>query len=128
MILNLNRYIMNLLTAVRTFLDHTERNLTHRHGKDSEQFQAFKKATAEAYDSSFAYRFLYKLRNYVQHRGMPIGKMSINTQLGAEPPPSMSQSLGSGDTGSGPGRPGGLRPQGSHRSVRALSGIRLVTS
>src|SRR5271170_811961 len=29
--------------------------------------------------------------------------------------------------GSGPGRPGGLLPQGSHRSVRALSGIRLVT-
>ena len=93
MILNLNRHIMNLLTAVRTFLDHTERNLTHRHGKDSQQFQAFKKATAEAYDSSFAYRFLYKLRNYVQHCGMPIGKISINTRLGEETPPSMSQSL-----------------------------------
>jgi hypothetical protein len=31
-------------------------------------------------------------------------------------------------SGSGPGRPGGLLPQGSHGSVRALSGIRLVTS
>ncbi len=92
-ILNLNRHIMNLLTAVRTFLDHTERNLKHRHGKDSEQFQAFKKATAEAYDGSFAYRFLYKLRNYVQHCGMPIGKMSINMQLGEETPPGVSQSL-----------------------------------
>ena len=29
---------------------------------------------------------------------------------------------------SGPGRPRGLLPWGSHRSVRALSGIRLVTS
>ena len=29
--------------------------------------------------------------------------------------------------GSGPGRPGGLLPQGSHGSVRALLGIRLFT-
>ena len=28
----------------------------------------------------------------------------------------------------GPGGPRGLLPQGSHRSVRALSGIRLLTS
>jgi hypothetical protein len=33
-----------------------------------------------------------------------------------------------GFRGQVPGRPGGLLPRGSHRSKRALSGIRLVTS
>jgi hypothetical protein len=71
MTLNLNRHIMNLLTAVRTALDQTQRNLKHRYGEDSDRWQIFKKATEQAYDGSFAYRFLYKLRyklrNYVQH-------------------------------------------------------------
>jgi hypothetical protein len=78
MTLNLNRHIMNLLTAVRTALDLTDRNLKHRYGEHSERWQSFRKATNQAYDGSFAYRFLYKLRNYVQHCGMPIGHMSIN--------------------------------------------------
>jgi hypothetical protein len=38
------------------------------------------------------------------------------------------EQLGLGLLDSGPGGPGGLLPQGSRRSVRALSGIRLVTS
>ena len=32
----------------------------------------FKKITNKAFDTSFAYRFLYKLRNYAQHCGSPI--------------------------------------------------------
>ena len=93
MILNMNRHIMNLLTTVRTALDQTEYNLKHRYGEESERWQTFKKATAQAYDSSFAYRFLYKLRNYVQHCGMPVGNMRFNMQCGEEPSQGISQSL-----------------------------------
>ncbi len=78
LMLNMNRLIMNILSAVRSFLDLTDRNLQHRFGTESERYKTFKAATKDAFDNSFAYRFLYKLRNYVQHCGMPVGKLSFS--------------------------------------------------
>lgn len=80
MILNINRYILNFLSSFRTFLDHTETNLKRRYGDGTEQVQRFKEACVKEYDSEFAYRFLYRLRNYAQHCGMPIGHLSFNSK------------------------------------------------
>lgn len=71
--LNLNRYILNLLAAVRTYLDHTETSLNRKYGKGSDIFRKFEELTSQVYDNNFSYRFLYKLRDYAQHCGMPIG-------------------------------------------------------
>lgn len=80
MALEINRRILNYLSSVRTFLDHWETNLRRRYGRDSERVKHFKNACSEAYDSSFSYRFLYVLRNYAQHCGMPLGQLTLHSE------------------------------------------------
>lgn len=76
----INRRVLNYLTTFRTYLDHAERLLKHEFGKESEQFEEFKKVCSREYDDYFAYRFLYKLRNYAQHCGMPVGSVNLNAK------------------------------------------------
>ena len=77
--LDINRHILNLLSSIRTFLDHTETTLKKKYGDNSEEYRLFKKEAGLAYDNSFAYRFLYKLRNYAQHCGLPSGFAEVNS-------------------------------------------------
>jgi hypothetical protein len=70
--LDLNRRLMNLLSAVRTYLDHTETDLKRRFGENSERYTRFEDLTHKLYDSCFSYRFLYEFRNFVQHCGLPL--------------------------------------------------------
>lgn len=76
---DLNRRVLNLLSSVRTFLDHTETNL-NRPGR-TEQLARFKKECSAQYDQKFAYRFLYKLRNYAQHCGVPASGFETGKRL-----------------------------------------------
>jgi hypothetical protein len=71
-----NRRFLSFLSAVRTYLDHTGTRLKRQYG-DGEPFDSFKKACRSAHDGSFAYRFLYQLRNYSQHCGLPIGHVVV---------------------------------------------------
>jgi len=50
--------------------------LTKKFGKDSSEALIFNKCRSEVYDSSFAYRFFYQLRNYCQHCGLPLEDFS----------------------------------------------------
>jgi hypothetical protein len=70
-----NRRLLNFLSAARTFLDYTETRLKRQYGDTSSEAQQFLRAASSAYDSTFAYRFLYRLRNYAQHCGLPIGEI-----------------------------------------------------
>lgn len=72
---NANRLFLNFLSSGRTFLDHSETYLKRKYGKKSSEFLKFKKETNNQYDSSFEYRFVYKLRNYAQHCGLPINNI-----------------------------------------------------
>jgi hypothetical protein len=81
MVREANRRILNYLCSVRTFLDHSEFNLKDRHGKESERVRQFKEACSHSYDSVFSYRFIYQLRNYVQHCGMPVGSFSLSSAV-----------------------------------------------
>lgn len=56
------------LQAIRAYLDHTETRLKRRYGNDSSEVERFKRATNLLFDTFFAYRFIYKLRN-AQHVG-----------------------------------------------------------
>jgi len=77
-VLDLNRRILNYLCSVRTFLDHNETDISRSRGEP--ELKYFKDICANHYDNSFAYRFLYKLRNYVQHCGMPVGNLIIESE------------------------------------------------
>ena len=83
MVFNLNRRILNYLSSVRTFLDHnlTDLKRSRRDPKvPSPEEVFFEDILNKNYDESFAYRFLYQLRNYVQHCGMPVGNVLINAE------------------------------------------------
>lgn len=86
--LGVNRRLANFLSSARLFLDHTELRLKRRYGEASAEVKAFKSATANSYDGVFAYRFFYRLRNYAQHCGMPVGGIeaagSVDEGSGAE--------------------------------------------
>jgi hypothetical protein len=75
--IDLNRLILNLLSSVRTYLDHTETRLKRTFGDNSSEYKLFKRLTNECFDNHFAYRFLEKLRNYSQHCGLPTGTISL---------------------------------------------------
>lgn len=80
MVQNINRLLLNFLSAFKTFLDHTEFMIKKKHGKDSEQAEKFKTICSIQYDEYFAYRFLYKLRNYAQHCGLPVGRVTLGSK------------------------------------------------
>lgn len=84
MVLNINRHLLNFLSAVRTFLDHTETKLKRHYGSNSHRYKRFKDACSQAYDTNFSYRFLYRLRNFAQHCGLPLGTLTLHS---AETPP-----------------------------------------
>jgi len=77
MILTINGHILNFLSAVRTFLDHTETSIKREHGDPSDNLTHFEDQTSTEFDECFSYRFLYLLRNFTQHCGMPLGELSL---------------------------------------------------
>lgn len=66
-----NILLLNFMMSVRTFLDHMETHVKRTYGKISCETDLLKNLTSTEFDSKFSYRFMYKLRNYVQHCGMP---------------------------------------------------------
>ncbi|WP_281635374.1 hypothetical protein [Flavobacterium marginilacus] len=82
--LNINRLFLNYLSAIRTFLDHSETFLNRKFGENSNQFLEFKKILSFFYDNSFSYRFFYRLRNYAQHVGLPIDNLQFSTEYDRE--------------------------------------------
>lgn len=70
--IDMNRLALNLLSSIRTFLDHKETYLKRKFGHESKELLFFEQIKCHAFDNSFEYRFISKLRNYSQHCGLPI--------------------------------------------------------
>ncbi|MDP9176276.1 MAG: hypothetical protein M3O61_01210 [Gemmatimonadota bacterium] len=81
----LNRALVNFLTAMRLYLDHTETRLKRRYGNKAPVVRAFTTAASREFDDSAAYRILYKLRNYVQHCGLPVNTAGVASKMGSKP-------------------------------------------
>jgi hypothetical protein len=81
---NANRLLLNYLSSIRTFLDHSETFIKRKYGNKSKQFSDYKTIQSYFYDNSFAYRFFYKLRNYSQHIGIPIDIFYFTTKYNNE--------------------------------------------
>lgn len=74
----LNRRLMNALMAfnlVENYLCNTTKKL---YGQASSEFTRLRKLQNDAYDTQFAYRFAYLLRNYIAHRGYPITRFGYS--------------------------------------------------
>lgn len=79
-ILNANRLVLNVLTALRTFRDHSRTIAYRRYGRRSQFVADWQALIATKEKQFFSYRFLYDLRNYVQHCGMPVGQVSFTSR------------------------------------------------
>lgn len=75
---NVNRMLINYLSSMKMFVDHTEIKFKKQYGGKSDKFKTWKSATSLEYDQHFTYRFLYKLRNYTQHIGFPVHNINVH--------------------------------------------------
>lgn len=76
---DLNRRLRGFFSEFRVFLDYSEAKLKRRHGRDSEELRIFKEACSRQFDGSFAYRFVYGLRNYALHVNLPLNAVSLTS-------------------------------------------------
>jgi len=79
-----NRLLLNYLSSVNIFLYHCETHINRKFGFNSEKFTKFKNVLSSFYDNSFAYRFLYQLRNYSQHCGLPLDNIQYELKFDRE--------------------------------------------
>ena len=74
--------IVNFLSTMRMFLDHSETELKRLDQVDgTDKFPSWKDTCSAEYDDYFAYRFLYRFRNYVQHVGLPVSAWNFSSSL-----------------------------------------------
>lgn len=78
--LHANRLLLNYLSSIRTFLDHSEAFLKRKYADNSIYVAGYQKMTSVFFDNSFAYRFFYKLRNFAQHVGLPIDQVEFSSK------------------------------------------------
>jgi hypothetical protein len=71
-IYTINRRIINLLTTCRLYISQVLHNVNSIYGEKAGLAEAIKNKMSNEYDSNLSYRVLEALRNYVQHRGLPV--------------------------------------------------------
>jgi hypothetical protein len=82
----INRLLINLLTASRTYLDQTPHHISDIFGKESEVFNDVDKEISYKYEKYLGYRVMDTLRNHVQHRGSPIHSVTYESRWVGERP------------------------------------------
>jgi hypothetical protein len=82
--LDLNRLLLNSLASFNMFLDHANIDVVRRFGDESTEHKRFTDRRRTLYDSVFAYRFCYHLRDYAVHCGMPLQTFSAEARLSAD--------------------------------------------
>lgn len=83
-----NRRFVNLLTSARLYLDQVTSNAMECAPDNLGIKSSLQQWKSEAYDSCFEYRFFEALRNYVQHRGLAVHRVSFNGKWTAVSDPS----------------------------------------
>jgi hypothetical protein len=70
--LSLNIRLVNLLTAARLYEDQLRHNVPECVPNVPDAKEVVKKIFSKEYDANKEYRFMYALRNHVQHRGLAV--------------------------------------------------------
>lgn len=79
--------ISNFLSSASAFLAQTDRQLLILHGEDSPELNMWNERRKNLHASYFSYQFLYELRNYVQHRSLPLSNFNISGERSTENAP-----------------------------------------
>ena len=74
----------DVLSAFRRFTDRTAHLLSQRYGPNSAELRVLQRSMSQEFDNEFAYRFMYHLRNYSEHRGAPITRIRQASTLGPD--------------------------------------------
>lgn len=80
----IDKWLLNILSSFKALLEHLQTRITRSYGKDSKEYNQLKSAYSYEFDNVFSYAFSYKLRNYIQHCGMPKITFNINTTIDHE--------------------------------------------
>jgi hypothetical protein len=70
--LGFNVKLVNLLTAVKLYVDQVNQNVSECLPDNPNAKDNVKRLLSKEYDKNQYYRFMEALRNYVQHRGIPV--------------------------------------------------------
>ena len=74
----INRRVANLLTTARLYLDQVQHNLAKTYAAESAVRTEVEEFPAREYDTHLGYRVMEDLRNYVQHRDLPIRSITYS--------------------------------------------------
>lgn len=74
----INRRLINLLTTTKLYLDQVTHDINMINHGIPGLTEQIKKQTNYQYDNVLGYRVMEALRNYVQHRGLPVHVLSYN--------------------------------------------------
>ncbi|MBN6519311.1 hypothetical protein JZM35_01580 [Acinetobacter pittii] len=77
----INKWMLNILSSFKAMIEHLETRIKRNFGKDSIECKKLKDILSREYDQEFSYAFSYKLRNYIQHCGMPKFTFNINQDM-----------------------------------------------
>lgn len=77
---DLNRLMMNALSAARGYIDHLPHTCSCVFGKEDERTNECSESLEQSYDQFLGYRIFEALRNHSQHFGFPIQLVSYSHQ------------------------------------------------
>lgn len=83
-LITLNQRILNLLTSMSLFLVKSENLLKEVYGKKSQELTQWNKERNLMHSESVAYQFSYMLRNYAQHKALPLDNISVDYCRGGD--------------------------------------------
>ncbi len=73
-----NRRLVNLLTTARTYVDQATQHLSKIFTSKPARAEELTAEFSRQYDERLGYRVMEALRNFVQHRGLPVHQISHN--------------------------------------------------
>ena len=76
------RSINNFCGGYKSFIDRWETYFKRE--SSQELIDYFKLTVSEIYDRCFEYRFIYNLRNYAQHAGTPVSRITVSLEKESE--------------------------------------------
>ena len=82
--LNINKDLLNVLSAFRFYLDYMDRSLKNDFSNSLELVAKFNDYCSQEYNNNFSYRFIYHLRNYAQHKGFIVSSVELGENFGKE--------------------------------------------